>query len=531
MGFLGRLLGQQPAPVLVAPVARVEPAPPKMNIRLEPIGRQVTAAETQRQNAFAIPKPPPGVIPSDGVAMDDAFSGMCDYASGGYNYGGGTYGAGAYGVGLGFPGYPYLAELSQRPEFRRPVEVIAKEMTRKWIKLEAGGEDDLSEKLTKLDDALKKFRVRDVFREAAEMDGFFGRGHIYIDTGDADRKNELETKLILDPAKIKQGSLKGFKTIEPLWTYPAAYNSNDPLKANFYKPESWYVQGKKVHGSRLLTLVGREMPDLMKPAYMFGGLSLSQMLEPYVHNWIQTRQSVSDLIHTFSVVGIKTDMADVMQGGGNAQMLLRAQMFNQARDNRGLMMLNNSGAQPEEFFNVSTPLSTLDLLQAQAQEHMAAVCGIPLVKLLGISPAGLNASSEGELRVFFDWVHSQQEHLFRDALARIIQIVQLNEFGEIDPNIGFRFEPLWQLDELQLATLRKTDTDNDVELINAGVISKEESRTRVANDEGSAYAGLDIDDLPELPDPSQEEDPSLLPDPAKSAERPSGEEGAYFSEK
>ena len=43
---------------------------------------------------------------------------------------------------------------------------------------------------------------------------------------------------------------------------------------------------------------------------------------------------------------------------------------------------------------------------------MAAISRIPLVKLLGIQPAGLNASSEGELIAFEDWIASFQRSCF-----------------------------------------------------------------------------------------------------------------------
>ncbi|WP_163489245.1 anti-CBASS protein Acb1 family protein, partial [Klebsiella pneumoniae] len=84
-------------------------------------------------------------------------------------------------------------------------------------------------------------------------------------------------------------------------------------------------------------------------------------------------------------------------------------------------------------------------LQAQTQEHMAAVSGVPLIKLLGISPAGLNASSEGEIRTFYDSIHSFQERFYGPHLRTVIDIVQLNEFGDVDPDIGYEFEPLWSM--------------------------------------------------------------------------------------
>jgi len=41
--------------------------------------------------------------------------------------------------GMGFPGYGYLSELSQRSEYRAPVETIASEMTREFIDVTVKG--------------------------------------------------------------------------------------------------------------------------------------------------------------------------------------------------------------------------------------------------------------------------------------------------------------------------------------------------------------------------------------------------------
>jgi hypothetical protein len=101
-----------------------------------------------------------------------------------------------------------------------------------------------------------------------------------------------------------------------------------------------------------------------------------------------------------------------------------------------------------------------------------------------------------------------------------LKIVQLSELGEIDDAIGYRFQPLWELNETERASVRKTDVDTAVELINAGVLHPEEERKRLATTEDSLYHGLDVDDVPEPPeDPST---PSLLSDPAKSENDPEG---------
>src|SRR6202040_614929 len=124
-----------------------------------------------------------------------------------------------------------------------------------------------------------------------------------------------------------------------VWTYPNAYNATDPLRDDWYKPSMWFAMGKQIHASRLLTFIGREVPDLLKPAYSFGGLSLSQMLRRYIKKWYRDQDSVSDLIHSFSVSGILTDLVGALQADG-AGLNKRVQLYNNLRDNRGLMVLN-----------------------------------------------------------------------------------------------------------------------------------------------------------------------------------------------
>jgi phage-related protein (TIGR01555 family) len=520
------------------PPARIEPsvrAPLKITPELLAASRVERAFGTTRvERAFGttrgqshqapttpwtIPQPPPGMLPDGAktMAMDEDIGGLYGWA-GGY---GGT--GGLFGEGLSFVGYAYLAELTQRPEYRRGSEIIAKEMTRKWIRLTAAGDDDKTDKLAALDAAMKRLRVQDAFRRAAEHDGFFGKGQIYLDTGATQDPAELKTPLILDRAKIKPGGLKRLVVVEPLWTYPTAYNAIDPLGADYYKPQAWYAMGKEVHASRWLTFVGRELPDLLKPAYMFGGLSLTQMGKPYVDNWLRTRQSVSDLIHSFSVSGLKTNLGGALTGGGLASggglgVMDRVALFNNMRDNSGSLVLDKDS---EDWFNISTPLGTLDHLQAQAQEHQSAVWGIPLIVFFGITPSGLNASSDGEIAVWNAWIEAQQEHLFTANLTRLLQIIQLSEFGEIDPDIGFVWEKLGKIDATAAAAIRKSDADVAVAYIGAGVLAPEEERTRLAAAEDSLYPGLDVSDLPEMPEePGLPDDAGAMPPTGDSAESP-----------
>ena len=503
------------------------------------------------------PAPPPPGSDIDPMALDAAFTGsLQDFDT--------------HHEGIGFFGFPYLAELAQRPEYRRMSETLAKEMTREWVQLVSTGDegdedsfakqakdirerfaeivgdpdaeeerDDLkaqwasliddqladdnpkSEKLKAILAEMKRLKVQDAFRRMAEQDGFFGRGQLYLDTGATEKPAELQTPLTIDKRKIKKGAFKRLIAVEPLWSYPGFYNSTDPLKADFYKPSTWFVMGKTVHKTRLLTFVGREVPDILKPAYAFGGLSLSQMAKPYVDNWLRTRQSVSDLLHSFNVPVIKTDMRAILSGGDADTLANRAELINNSRDNRGILLLHKGSGDAdvaEEFEQVAAPLGGLHELQAQSQEQMAAVAGTPLVKLLGITPSGLNASSDGEIRSFYDFIAAFQEQLYRSNLETIIKVIQLSLYGEVDEEIGFEFEPLWQLDEAAQAAARKADAETDWGYMDRGAISQVEVRRKIASDRKGPYASLDVEKLPEA-QPEEAGDP----EPAEGgAEEPEG---------
>jgi uncharacterized protein len=444
--------------------------------------------------------------------------------------------ANQFNCGLGFPGYAYLAELAQRSEYRAPCETIADEMTREWVELRTNAKPDADtdtdtddeaddtppgdaapesaevaaptapspeggdeDKIKALTDAIDEFGVRNAFHRVAELDGFFGRVQLYIDIEGQDTDERRQLPLVVAPETIPKGSLKRFVVIEPIWTTPYTYNAQDPTAVDFFKPKAWYVLGKKTHASRLLTFIGREVPDLLKPAYNFGGISMTQLMEPYVNQWLRTRNSVSDLIHNFSVMILKTDMNSVLAGKAAASSGLvdRAKLFTQTRDNQNLTLINKD---TEEMDQIAVPLSGLDELQAQAQEHMAAPSHIPLVKLTGITPSGLNASSEGEIQVFYDFVAARQQTLFSKHLKTVLDVLQCHLFGEIDDTITFEFLPLTAPTVKELSEIRKSDADAAVGYINAGVIDPDEERERLMADPNSGYSNL-TGPAPEPPEP------------------------------
>lgn len=436
------------------------------------------APEMRRE--FKVPALPPGVVPKGGKYALDSCAPLMSYLNQNSGY-----------CGLGFPGYTYLSELAQRSEYRAATEVTADEMTRNWLYF-TGCTPDEDKELT---DAFKEFRVREVFNECELYDGFFGRGNLFIDIKGQESDVARMRPLLYTPETIKKGSLKQLKPVEPIWTTPYSFNAIDPTLPDFYKPSMWYMLSKRIHASRLLQFISRPLPDMLKPAYNFSGMSLSQLMEPYVVRWLKTVDSVNRLISNYSTSGIKTNMAAALEGGQDSSSIAkRAQLFAMLRDNRGLLLLDNDS---EDFFQYNTPLSALPDLQAQAQEHMAAPSHIPLVKLTGITPAGLNASSEGEIKVWYDHVGSEQVNTFGPNMDIVLKIIQCHLWGKINPNIGYKWCELDSPTDKELAEMRKSDAQADGTYLDKGIVGKKEVRQRLRKSKVSGYDFLTSDEPPE----------------------------------
>jgi len=123
--------------------------------------------------------------------------------------------------------------------------------------------------------------------------------------------------------------------------------------------------------------------------------------------------------------------------------------------------------------------------------------------MTGISPSGFGNVAEGEIRIWYDWIHAQQEAHYRVPVETMLKLVQLSLYGEIEPEITFDFNPLYEMTEEQESTIRVNDSIRAGNLIDRGVIDAQEERERLARDPESGYQGIDVEK--EIAPPSEEE--------------------------
>lgn len=396
-----------------------------------------------------------------------------------------------------FLGYGELSGLSQNGIIRAGVELRADEMTRRWIEYNYTGEslsDD--EAASEIEAEMTRFKIQRLFRDAAQLCGFFGGCLAYIDVGDISAE-DLKLPLGADGDTFRPGMLRGFKLIEPVYIAPGRYSCWNPIDKDYFVPQSWLINGREIHASRFLYFSEDKPPTLLLPAYNFFGIPLAQIVAKNVKHFTECNAAASRLLQKFSCTVFATDMQELLTGSDGGNIRRRVQYFAQNRDNDGVMTIDKEA---ESIENVSAPIGGVTDIVRQQMEIVAASFSEPAVKLWGISPGGFNSTGEADMKNHYDHIHALQERIMREPLEYVVKLLQLNSKGVVDDALSFEFVPLSDEDKDLQARCNKTMADTYATLMDRGIISGAEARMALANDPDSGFAGIDADAEVESPD-------------------------------
>lgn len=417
--------------------------------------------------------------------------------------------------GIGFPGYPYLSTLSMRGEYRNIVGVRAREFFRKWGRFvsKSGDNEGVKAKVDRLAELIEEYEIPDLLRHCFEHDEYFGIGSIItVMDGDDDDRAEMKTPLALDREKVGNAKVARFQLVEPVWMTPDQYDSADPLSPTFYRPQTWWVMGTRVHISRIAQIISRPMPDLLKPAFNFGGLPLTLMAKPYVDNWLRTRQNVADIIDSMRIFVVTTNIPDQLDSGikgrGSRGLTLKQRLktFVATMSNFGVLALSNG----ETFDQKTTSLAELADLKIQSLQDICSIVNIPVLKYTTNQPTGLSDGNDEVMRAFYDTAAAVRINDIQPALMQMTDILQVCEWGEVDPDL------VWKWDDLDEPTPKeRLDMEESKARIRAsdaaiGAITGDEAREQIRGDEDSIYAASGVTLEGSAPDLSDYEggDPS-----------------------
>lgn len=451
--------------------------------------RTVNAFKNLRsvKKEFALPITMSGISKEEYKEMNMAFD-----SAGGFNtiYESLTqhaYDLGQYPI-TSFVGYGVLQQIAQQGLIRACIQTVSDDLSRKWIKI--NGCDD-PHKLEIIENELKKLHIKDLFHKAVTTTGYMGGAFIFIDTGEDDLTLPLAINDL--SAELKEGSKVKFVVVDPVNVSPIEYNCIDPLRDDYMQPRMWQVLGKRVHASRLLPFVENQPPMLLKPNYNFLGIPQAQILWDYVMHFNQTRASTARLLEKISLLVVQTDMDAVLSDEHGIELFdAKMEFLERYRNNDSVFVCDKES---EGVMNVQTTIAGCTDVVRQSLELIACINRTPAVKLLGISPSGFNATGESDLKNYYDYVASKQE-LYREQIQTIINVIQLVEFGNIDPAITFKFEPLNEENKASQAMTAQTKIGALTQLVDRQAMSAEELRTAVREDEDLGLSFLD-EEMPE----------------------------------
>lgn len=384
-----------------------------------------------------------------------------------------------------FMGYGALQAIAQNGMIRACIQTVADDVTKKWIEV-TGGEEEDKERVKRLTDLIKRYKLQKIFHDAVATVGYFGGAFIFIDTGVADDDLSLPLRIKKGSAELTKDTRLKFRIIDPCNVTPCYYNCDNPLAADYMRPRMWYVLGRRVHASRLLALYDNEPPTLLKPAYNFLGIPRAQILWDYVMHWNEARCYSNDLLKKISLLVVKTDTDAIFASADGLMMFdTKIAALQRYRDNNSIYVCDK---EREDVTNIQTSLSGATDIVRQSLEMVAAINRTPAVKLLGISPSGFNATGESDITNYYDHIRSQQE-LYRDALSSCIDAIQLVHFGDIDRTVSFDFVELSADNDASKAMTASTKMQMLSTAVQTQVISAQEMRDAIRADK---IFGLDF---------------------------------------
>jgi len=264
-----------------------------------------------------------------------------------------------------------------------------------------------------------------------------------------------------------------------------------------------------VHHSRIVRDIGIQLPYFQAITEMMWGESILERLWDRLIAFDNVTMSAASLVDraNLRMVGIN-GLREILAAGGAAQQALVSQfeMMRLLQVNEGLTLLDKE----DEYQSSAYSFAGLSDMIIQFGQQLSGASGIPLVRLFGQSPAGMNATGESDIRMYYDNIKAQQESTLRTGWQLILQVLWRSVYGKPAPkDLQFEFVPLWQMSALDKATIGKTNTEAIIGAYESGLTSRKTAMQELR--ESSGDTGLfsnisdeeidkaDSEELPPLP--------------------------------
>ncbi len=352
------------------------------------------------------------------------------------------------------------------------VDIIPSDMLREWFTVT--GEGIGPEEEAKLSRAFRKTKLRERLQNGLCWGRLYGgaAGLILI-------KGQEDLSAPLDLSVVMPGSYQGIYVLDR-WSgiNPDMELVSDPGDPDFNLPV-WYNitdangnSATRVHHSRIIRFTGRELPFLEKVAEMYWGESEIEAVYEDVKKHDNVSHNIANLTFRANTDVMSVQNLDqLLSVGGTAQQKRfweTMQAISVVKSNFGMQLVNRE----DTIQNTQYTFTGLKDVYDSMCLDVSGASRIPVTKLFGRSPAGMNATGESDLKNYYDYVDSLREGTLRPILERLLPVILLSSIGYVPDDLDVQFPPLWTPTAKEVGEIAKAKGQIVIEAFQAGLLDQ-----------------------------------------------------------
>jgi phage-related protein (TIGR01555 family) len=251
--------------------------------------------------------------------------------------------------------------------------------------------------------------------------------------------------------------VKALHVLEPRQLQPVSYYTN-LAHPKFGQPELWrfmpLFMGRSgglgwvtIHESRLVIFPGIRVSMQTQPGQR-EGWGDSELSKPHaaIRDYGLSWGSATTILHNFGRDVLQFDgWAELAsQDGGDTVMARRMAAFEMANSTLRVGVLDAK----DKFTPRGGSLAGLDSVLIQQAQYVAAAVGMPVTVLMGMSPAGLNATGDMDVRNWYATIENDQETEYKPRVECLYKLLFLSTAGPT----GGKEPPVWSVEFRKLLT-------------------------------------------------------------------------------
>lgn len=325
------------------------------------------------------------------------------------------------------------------------VDVVAEDMTREGITLRGMESPDDVEMINQ---ELDRLEVWDQLSDTIKWSRLYG-GAIAVMLIDG---QNVSTPLNVNT--VGKDQFKGLLVLDRWMVLPDLQDLVTEYGPDYGKPKFYDVItdsvgfcNQRIHYSRIIRMDGINLPYWQAIAENLWGQSVIERLEDRLTIFDSATLGAGQLIYkahlrTYKIKGLR----DIIATGGRAfdGLVKQIEHIRLWQSNEGITLMDAE----DEFEAHSYSFSGLNDILLQFGQQLSGATQIPLVRLFGQSPAGLNATGESDLSNYYDNINQQQERRLRTPLHTLLAVMSQSVLGKPLPKtFKFDFASLWQIDD------------------------------------------------------------------------------------